>query len=108
MLDSKCSSMQQSGLTFLGIGLGQCIAAASTPLWTKVYLKESAKHGGKAPPEARLLMGMAGALATPIGMFWFTFTTYKSVHWIVPIIGTMFFGMGTVWVFTSVFTYLVE
>lgn len=75
---------------------------------TRVYQRESAKNGGKAPPEARLLMGMAGALVTPIGMFIFTFTTYKSVPWIIPILGTVFFGMGIVWVFTSVFTYLVE
>jgi hypothetical protein len=74
----------------------------------RVYQRESAKNGGKAPPEARLLMGMAGALVTPIGMFIFTFTTYKSVPWIIPILGTVFFGMGIVWVFTSVFTYLVE
>jgi hypothetical protein len=73
-----------------------------------VYQRESAKNGGKAPPEARLLMGMAGAIVTPIGLFIFTFTTYKSVPWIIPILGTIFFGMGIVWVFTSVFTYLVE
>ncbi|KAG7539600.1 hypothetical protein FFLO_03476 [Filobasidium floriforme] len=101
-------SLQQSGLAFLGIGLGQVIAAASTPFWSRVYQRESAKNGGKAPPEARLLMGMAGALVTPIGMFIFTFTTYKSVPWIIPILGTVFFGMGIVWVFTSVFTYLVD
>lgn len=53
-------------------------------------------------------MGMAGALVTPIGMFWFAFTTYRGVHWIVPILGTIPFGMGIVWTFSSVFTYLVE
>jgi hypothetical protein len=53
-------------------------------------------------------MGMAGAIVTPIGLFIFTFTTYASVPWIIPILGTIFFGMGIVWVFTSVFTYLVE
>jgi hypothetical protein len=29
------SSLQQSGLAFLGIGLGQVIAASSTPFWSR-------------------------------------------------------------------------
>lgn len=101
-------SLQESGLAFLGIGLGQVIATATTPLWTRVYRREAAKNGGKAPPESRLIMGMAGALVTPVGMFWFAFTTYRGVHWIVPILGTIPFGMGIVWTFSSVFTYLVD
>jgi hypothetical protein len=51
---------------------------------------------------------MAAAILTPIGLFWFAFTSYKSVHWIVPIIAEIPFGMGMIWTFTSVFTYLVE
>ena len=35
------------------------------------------------------------------------FTTYKQVHWIGPIIGSIPFGSGTVFIFTGVFTYLV-
>jgi hypothetical protein len=41
-------------------------------------------------------------------MWIFTFTTYRHVHWICPIIGSIPFGMGTIWTFNSVFTYLVE
>lgn len=35
------------------------------------------------------------------------FTTYKQVHWIVPIIASIPFGAGICFTFTSVFTYLV-
>jgi hypothetical protein len=35
------------------------------------------------------------------------FTTYRQVHWIVPIIASMFFGMGVVLSFTATFIYLV-
>lgn len=38
----------------------------------RVYKKEAAKHGGIAPPESRLLMGMAGA----IGMFGYGVLSY--------------------------------
>lgn len=35
------------------------------------------------------------------------FTTYPSVHWIVPIIAAIPLGTGIYFAFTSVFTYLV-
>jgi hypothetical protein len=92
---------------FVLVCFARPLISSRNPL-CRVYQRESAKNGGKAPPEARLLMGMAGAIVTPIGLFIFTFTTYASVPWIIPILGTIFFGMGIVWVFTSVFTYLVE
>lgn len=51
---------------------------------------------------------MVGAILVPIGLFWFAFTTYSSVHWIVPIIACIPFGTGTLLVFQSVFTFLVD
>lgn len=41
------------------------------------------------------------------GLFWLAFTTYPSIHWILPILGSLLFGAGTYLIFTSVFTYLV-
>ena len=41
------------------------------------------------------------------GLFWVDFTTYPTVHWVVPIIASIPFGTGVHFVFTSVFTYLV-
>lgn len=46
-------------------------AVASMPYWSKMYDREAAKHGGKAPPEARLPPAMAGAFLTVIGLFIF-------------------------------------
>jgi hypothetical protein len=44
----------------------------------------------------------------PVGIWIFAFTTYRHVHWIWPIIGSIPFGAGTVWTFNSVFSYLVD
>lgn len=41
------------------------------------------------------------------GLFWIAFTTYPSVHWIVPIIASIPLGTGLYFVYNSVFTYLV-
>lgn len=42
-----------------------------------------------------------------LGLFWIGFTTYPRVPWIVPVIGSIPFGAGIYFVFTSTFTYLV-
>ncbi|QRV91610.1 major facilitator superfamily transporter [Ceratobasidium sp. AG-Ba] len=100
-------NMQSVGLSFLGIGVGMLIALATQPFWNRLQAKYTVQHGGAPPPETRLFIGMAGAILVPIGLFWMAFTTSKSVHWIVPILGSIPFGTGTVYVFTSVFTFLV-
>lgn len=64
--------------------------------------------GGVAPPEARLHAGKYGAILCPLGIFLFGLTSFRNVHWIVPIIMSSFFGAGMVFSFTSTFTYLVE
>ncbi|KAJ4495461.1 MFS general substrate transporter [Lentinula lateritia] len=100
-------NMQETGLAFLGIGLGMLCGLASQPYWNRVFAREAEKNGGVAPPEARLYMGEIGGILTPLGLYFLAFTTYSSVHWIVPIIASIFFGTGIYFVFTCVFTYLV-
>lgn len=47
-----------------------------------------------------------GCLALPISIFWFGWAgNFESVHWIVPIIGSMFFAVGGCLIFNSVFCY---
>lgn len=41
-------------------------------------------------------------------MFWFAWTNYPSIHWIVSIIGTAPFGFGMVLVFLSCMNYLID
>ncbi|TFY76597.1 hypothetical protein EWM64_g7414 [Hericium alpestre] len=76
------------------------------PLYSGKFHEYKAKHGDP-PPEFSLKMGQVGGILVPIGLYWLAFTTYRHVHWIVPIIASIPFGTGTYFVFTSVFTYLV-
>ena len=104
----------QVGLTFSGLLVGQLAAIATNPYWHKNYLKlvsETDAHGGesgKSEPEYRLPPAIAGGFLVPIGLFWFAWTVYPSIHWIVPIIGSAVFAAGMLLVFTGVFTFLVE
>ena len=48
------------------------------------------------------------AILVPIGLFLYGWTAEKHVHWIVPIIGTAFVGVGLLATFMPVTTYLVD
>ncbi|KAI5807347.1 major facilitator superfamily domain-containing protein [Peziza echinospora] len=104
--------LQTSGLTFLGLFVGMVAGILTDPLWRKQYIKLVASRGpggeSGSIPEFRLPPAIFGVVLVPIGMFWFGFTTYPSIHWIVPIIGSAFFAMGTLLVFSGIFTFLVQ
>ena len=65
-------SAGKGGLAFLGIALGMILALPVVVVINGWYEKiRKASPGGVAPPEARLLGGMIGGVALPVGMFWF-------------------------------------
>jgi len=99
--------VQATGMSFLGIGLGMILALASQPHWNRAYARQYKKYEGNPPPEVRLLIGMPGGILVSIGLYWIAFTTFKGVHWILPILGSIPFGAGILYVFTGTFTYLV-
>lgn len=77
-------------------------------LTSRQYRNIAHAHGGKAPPETRLIAGFYGAILAPVGLLLFGLTSFSNVPWIIPILCTTFFGAGLVLAFTSTFTYLVE
>jgi hypothetical protein len=102
-------SVGVSGLAFLGVVVGMVLGIVYTILIdSKRYLKIVEANGGKAPPEARLPTAVIGSVLIPVGFFWFAWTNSPSIHWIVPIFGSGVFGLGMVFVFLSLFNYLVD
>lgn len=107
-------TLSQTGMSFLGIFVGMALGVSTDPLWHKTYAhlikRREAATGeiGGSEPEYRLPPTIAGAFLVPIGLFMFAWTTYSSVHWIVPIIGSTIFGMGVILVFSGIFTFLVD
>lgn len=97
------------GLSFLGVMVGMMIGVAYSIWDNKRYIKSAkAAPGGSAPPESRLVPALPGAIALPIGMFWFAWTNDPNIHWSVCIIGTAPFGFGMVLVFLSQMNYLID
>lgn len=97
-----------AGLAFLGVMIGMIIAVPYSIIDNKRYVQTQGKHAGFAPPEARLPPCLVGSIAVPIGLFWFAWTTFPSVHWVVPIIASAPFGFGMVLVFLSIMNYLID
>jgi multidrug resistance protein len=98
----------QQGLSFVGMAIGPIIAFCLYPLQERYYLRRVTANGGKGEPEARMWMARWGALLIPISLFWFGWTSYGSVHWIVPIIASSFFGAGIYIVILSILNYVVD
>lgn len=96
------------GLAFLGVAFGMFAAILFSLYSHKWYMAAAAKNGGFAPPEARLVIGMVGSVALPVGMFWFAWTNGPSIHWISPIMAGAPFGFGLTLVFLSVTSYLID
>jgi MFS family permease len=73
-------NLWQTGLSFLGIGVGMLFACLSNPFWRKNYLRlianwkknQGSEKGNamlKPEPEFRLPPAIAGGILVPIGMF---------------------------------------
>lgn len=99
-------NLWQTGLSFMGIFVGMATGAATNPIWHCVHCWLVRRNHGVPEPEFRLASSILGAVIVPVGLFWFAWTSYPSVHWILPIIGSAVYGCGTLLVFNGIFTFL--
>ena len=104
----------ESGLAFLGLGIGCVLATGLLILIDRLgYRKKTMRRrasGDVTPlaPEERLYTAILGSFLLPISLFWFAWTARADVHWIVPIISTIFFGAGNLLIFCSSMLYLID
>ncbi|KAJ5899255.1 hypothetical protein N7495_003999 [Penicillium taxi] len=59
-------------------------------------------------PEGRLYFVCAESFLLPIGLFWFGWTSYSSIHWIVPSMGVACATMGIFSIYLATFNYLAD
>lgn len=79
--------------TFMGFGFNF--------IQDHLYDKATAANGGVARPEARLYSAMIGGPLLPIGLWWFSWTYFKSIHWIVPMLALVLIINGIYAIFVS-------
>lgn len=59
-------------------------------------------------PEGRLYFACIESILMPIGLFWFGWTSFPSVPWIVPAIAVGCATMGIFSIYLAVFNYLAD
>jgi len=102
-------NLGENGLAFLGLFVGATISYAAFCVYNAKYqIPMIRKYKGNLPPEKRLPPAFFGAFCLPVCLFWFGATSTPSIHWIVPIIGSSFFGIGTFLLFQAVLNYLQD
>ncbi|KAL5531082.1 hypothetical protein ACEPAG_3958 [Sanghuangporus baumii] len=99
----------ESGLAFLGIGLGMCCGAALSPIQNRLYWRVMDRSPtGRAPPEARLYTAIIGGVLLPVGLFWFAWTSFPSISYFVPIFAGVPFGTAISTILQSLTAYLMD
>lgn len=92
-------SVGVSGLTYLGQGVGMIVGLILFGALSDRILKARAKkHKGEMTPEERLPLMVCFTPVIPIGFFWYGWTAQEKVHWMAPIVGTSFIGLGNLFV----------
>lgn len=100
------------GLTFLPIGIGAIFATAIYMLWDRHYEKSLAKD----PPPAwtqieeyvRLPLACFGGPLFVVALFWLGWTARAEIHWIVPTLSALPFGIGFLLIFMGELNYIVD
>lgn len=99
----------EGGLSFMGIFVGTCLVIPVYFYWKYRWQSAHFDKQGNIAPEQQMPPACVGAIALPISLFWFGWTgNFASVHWIVPIIASIFFAVGGCLIFNCSFCYLAH
>lgn len=107
--EEKGWSSGVDGLPFLGIGLGILCGTIYCIFDQLRYRKSSSNYSSnEIPCELRLPPAIVGAFGLPISLFWFAWTSFPSIHYIIPILSGIPFGFGIVLVFVALVNYMID
>jgi len=59
-------------------------------------------------PEGRLIPAIFASILAPIGVFWFAWSSFSNVHWMVPISSGVIFGWSIITLMICLFGYLTD
>jgi multidrug resistance protein len=99
-----------TGLVYLGLGVALVTSMILfTLLNGRVQAARMKADGVQQPrPEYRLLLMIIFSPCVGLGLFFYGWTDNYQIHWIVPIIGTVFIGFGAFFVIMPAQLYLVD
>lgn len=98
-----------SGLVYLGLGVAMIVAVPIfNSLNTHLMVRTKAQGLPGPRPEERLLHMIWFSPSVVVGLFIYGWSVEYHIHWIVPIIGTVFIGYGAFFVLMPAQLYLVN
>ncbi|KXH39787.1 hypothetical protein CSIM01_07807 [Colletotrichum simmondsii] len=103
-------STRTTGLAFLPIGVGALLSGAFYMFWD-IYLERSIKLGkqwAKKEEMRRLPLACAGGPIFVVAVFWLGWTCRPDIHWVVPALSGILFGIGFVLIFIAMLNYITD
>ncbi|PGH19699.1 hypothetical protein AJ80_03854 [Polytolypa hystricis UAMH7299] len=98
------------GLPYLPLGIGSVLASVMVVMWDGyLHRKQAADLDYVLTPEFhRLTLANVGGPLMLISFFWLGWTARESIHWIVPVLAGLPFGIGIGVVFIALLNYLAD
>ncbi|CRG89867.1 putative transporter C1529,01 [Talaromyces islandicus] len=93
------------GLVYVAFGVGTLLGMAVLSKFSDKHMNHAAAG---AQPEGRLKLTLWFSPTVPIGFLWYGWSAEKQTHWIVPILGTLIIGFGSLFVMMITQIYLVD
>ncbi|KAL1800919.1 hypothetical protein ACET3X_001261 [Alternaria dauci] len=100
----------ETGIAFLPIGVGAVISAGIYLSWDW-YLARSQRLNRPWSQDEEMRRLPLACIAGPffvISAFWLGWTSREGIHWIVPTLAGILFGMGYLCLFMALLNYLVD
>lgn len=101
-----------SGLVQIALFVGEICGFFACFPQNRYYQKSAARNAAEAGvpiPEARLPFSIpASLLGLTGGLFWYAWSSFGYVHWMVPTIGLAFVGFGIMVIVTTVDFYITD
>ncbi|KAF8628520.1 hypothetical protein AX15_003849 [Amanita polypyramis BW_CC] len=94
----------EAGTTYVSLVTGTLLGLITGFYQEYLYRKNVAKRG----PEARLYMACLAGVLLPVGLFIFSWTALRHVHWIGINFGIAIFMWATYIIYSTVFSYLSD
>ncbi|KAL9610163.1 MAG: hypothetical protein Q9167_005117 [Letrouitia subvulpina] len=102
-------NIEQSGAVFAAMCVGALLSTALSIYQEKIALRYG--KGGSlssSSPEGRLYFSCIESALMPIGLFWFGWTSFPQIHWIVPTVAVCCATMGIFSIYLAVFNFLAD
>lgn len=98
-----------TGIIYLSLLIGYASGlGAFSMLSDKTVVRMTKANNGVYEPEMRLPDCIYFAHLLPITFFWYGWSADKAVHWIVPVLGLIPFGIGIVGIWLPIQAYIVD